>query len=425
VYTSDAPGAHDFALLRSLALPDGTVPVASRPGRPTEDCLFADPTRGGRAFKVRNLNGLAPHQGGDTHAAATARSGVVAAFNLQGSAWDRAKRLYAFFEDALVESFEEKAEVLKTKPLVKAVTGAVNKKRTTLAASTAKEDAFSNSFRGDVVNAEEGHGSSSSGAGAEVATLATTTTTTTSSSTAATKNPAIAVARRRRAERRASTTISAADVWPSLAERNEVASTTARKASSATRGQLEVVAWSFVDQSLQVLQPGESIALDLAPKEFEVVTLVPLQRLTYSDEHSSATVAWAPIGLAGMMNAGGTIVSDSVEHGSTSTSSSSSSSSSSSGGSDDISSMVDDDGASGKPVARVRCMGPGQFVAYASAPPAEVRVAVATDGCDPDTLVPLQEPRTETDVVFEHDSATNALFVELSATGYHDITVQW
>mmetsp|Transcript_31307 Transcript_31307/g.63505 ORF Transcript_31307/g.63505 Transcript_31307/m.63505 type:complete len:515 (+) Transcript_31307:546-2090(+) len=113
VYTSDAPGKHDFALLRKLAFPDGSVPVCSRPGRPTLDSLFADPTRGGAAFKVFNLNELqqqpltpqpfspagSPELGSPELGGRGGGTGVVAAFNLQGSAWDRKRRLYAFFED--------------------------------------------------------------------------------------------------------------------------------------------------------------------------------------------------------------------------------------------------------------------------------------------------------------------------------------
>ncbi|VFQ97481.1 unnamed protein product [Cuscuta campestris] len=47
VYVSDAPGRHDFDLLKKLVLPDGSVLRARLPGRPTKDCLFSDPTRDG------------------------------------------------------------------------------------------------------------------------------------------------------------------------------------------------------------------------------------------------------------------------------------------------------------------------------------------------------------------------------------------
>jgi hypothetical protein len=233
---------------------------------------------------------------------------------------------------------------------------------------------------------------------------------------AAAADPGAVAARRRRAERRASTTVSAADVWPTLALRggtppNRSAASVA--GAGAEEAGLTVAAWSFVAQRLRVLAAGDAVALDLAPKEFEVVTMVPLQRLKRGAHAAAAgvgavggraaaeqvvEVAWAPVGLAGMMNAGGTVVADSAEHASS---------------------------GSG-PVARVRCMGPGRFLAYASARPAGVAVAVATKGNDPGTLVPVEAgAEAEKAVAFEHDAATGALFVALAATGHHDITVRW
>lgn len=44
---SDKPGNHNFELLKKLVLPDGSVLRAQLPGRPTRDCLFADPARDG------------------------------------------------------------------------------------------------------------------------------------------------------------------------------------------------------------------------------------------------------------------------------------------------------------------------------------------------------------------------------------------
>ncbi|MBL8057658.1 MAG: hypothetical protein JNK29_13225, partial [Anaerolineales bacterium] len=66
VYVSDKPEVHDFDLLRTLVLPDGTVPRAQLPGRPTRDCLFHDPTREAVLLKIFNRN---------------AGTGVVGAFN--------------------------------------------------------------------------------------------------------------------------------------------------------------------------------------------------------------------------------------------------------------------------------------------------------------------------------------------------------
>lgn len=57
VYVSDKPDAHDFALLRKMVLPDGTVLRADGPGRPTRDCLFHDPTKEDVLLKIFNRNG--------------------------------------------------------------------------------------------------------------------------------------------------------------------------------------------------------------------------------------------------------------------------------------------------------------------------------------------------------------------------------
>lgn len=54
VYVSDKPGTHDGALLRKLVLSDGTTARALEPGRPTRDCLFADPTTEDRLLKIWN-----------------------------------------------------------------------------------------------------------------------------------------------------------------------------------------------------------------------------------------------------------------------------------------------------------------------------------------------------------------------------------
>lgn len=47
-FISDKPGNHNFELLKKLVLPDGSVLRAQLPGRPTLDCLFADPARDGK-----------------------------------------------------------------------------------------------------------------------------------------------------------------------------------------------------------------------------------------------------------------------------------------------------------------------------------------------------------------------------------------
>lgn len=57
MYVSDKPGEHDFALLHSLVLPDGSVLRASLPGRPTRDCLFVDVLRDGKSLLKVGLGG--------------------------------------------------------------------------------------------------------------------------------------------------------------------------------------------------------------------------------------------------------------------------------------------------------------------------------------------------------------------------------
>ncbi|KAH7689095.1 Glycosyl hydrolases 36 protein [Dioscorea alata] len=75
IYVSDKPGNHDFDLLKKLVLPDGSILRAKLPGRPTRDCLFADPARDGEnLLKIWNLND---------------HCGVIGVFNCQGAGWCR------------------------------------------------------------------------------------------------------------------------------------------------------------------------------------------------------------------------------------------------------------------------------------------------------------------------------------------------
>ncbi|KQK19399.1 hypothetical protein BRADI_1g48050v3 [Brachypodium distachyon] len=85
VYVSDAPGKHDFALLRKMVLPDGTVLRARLPGRPTRDCLFADPARDGVSLlKIWNVNRF---------------TGVLGVYNCQGAAWSSAEKKNVFHDE--------------------------------------------------------------------------------------------------------------------------------------------------------------------------------------------------------------------------------------------------------------------------------------------------------------------------------------
>ncbi|XP_023734016.1 probable galactinol--sucrose galactosyltransferase 6 [Lactuca sativa] len=84
IYVSDAPGKHDFDLLKKLVLPDGSVLRARLPGRPTKDCLFVDPTRDGVSLlKIWNMNKY---------------TGVIGVYNCQGAAWDAMEHKNMFHE---------------------------------------------------------------------------------------------------------------------------------------------------------------------------------------------------------------------------------------------------------------------------------------------------------------------------------------
>ncbi|KAL6974137.1 putative galactinol--sucrose galactosyltransferase 6 [Sarracenia purpurea var. burkii] len=84
VYVSDAPGKHDFDLLKKLVLPDGSVLRAQLPGRPTKDCLFSDPSRDGVSLlKIWNMNKY---------------TGVLGVYNCQGAAWNSIERKNTFHQ---------------------------------------------------------------------------------------------------------------------------------------------------------------------------------------------------------------------------------------------------------------------------------------------------------------------------------------
>lgn len=80
VYTSDKPGTHGIDLLQQLAFRDGSILRCTRAARPTSRSLFSDVLRDDSSLLVlQNTNTC---------------NVVLAAFNLQGSAWDRQKRKY-------------------------------------------------------------------------------------------------------------------------------------------------------------------------------------------------------------------------------------------------------------------------------------------------------------------------------------------
>ncbi|CAA3014148.1 galactinol--sucrose galactosyltransferase [Olea europaea subsp. europaea] len=78
IYVSDSVGKHNFELLKSLVLPNGSLLRCDYYALPTRDCLFEDPLHDGKTMlKIWNLNKY---------------TGVVGAFNCQGGGWCRETR---------------------------------------------------------------------------------------------------------------------------------------------------------------------------------------------------------------------------------------------------------------------------------------------------------------------------------------------
>ncbi|CAI9758575.1 unnamed protein product [Fraxinus pennsylvanica] len=78
IYVSDSVGKHNFELLKSLVLPNGSLLRCDYYALPTRDCLFEDPLHDGKPMlKIWNLNKY---------------TGVVGAFNCQGGGWCRETR---------------------------------------------------------------------------------------------------------------------------------------------------------------------------------------------------------------------------------------------------------------------------------------------------------------------------------------------
>ncbi|KAF5205572.1 Galactinol--sucrose galactosyltransferase [Thalictrum thalictroides] len=85
IYVSDDVGKHDFKLLKSLALPDGSILRCESYALPTKDCLFEDPLHDGKTLlKIWNLNKY---------------TGVIGAFNCQGGGWSRKDRQNKSFSE--------------------------------------------------------------------------------------------------------------------------------------------------------------------------------------------------------------------------------------------------------------------------------------------------------------------------------------
>ena len=57
IYVSDTVGKHNFDLLKTLVLPDGSILRCEYYALPTKDCLFEDPLHDGKTMlKIWNLN---------------------------------------------------------------------------------------------------------------------------------------------------------------------------------------------------------------------------------------------------------------------------------------------------------------------------------------------------------------------------------
>ncbi|KAF7819543.1 putative galactinol--sucrose galactosyltransferase 5 [Senna tora] len=102
IYVSDSVGKHNFDLLRTLVLPDGSILRCHHYALPTRDCLFADPLHDGKTMlKIWNLNKF---------------TGVIGVFNCQGGGWfrdTRSNRCAAEFSH--VVSTKTKAEEIEWK----------------------------------------------------------------------------------------------------------------------------------------------------------------------------------------------------------------------------------------------------------------------------------------------------------------------
>ncbi|KAF8010949.1 hypothetical protein BT93_J1550 [Corymbia citriodora subsp. variegata] len=78
IYVSDSVGKHNFQLLKTLVLPDGSILRCEYYALPTRDCLFEDPLHDGKTMlKIWNYNKY---------------TGVIGAFNCQGGGWSRESR---------------------------------------------------------------------------------------------------------------------------------------------------------------------------------------------------------------------------------------------------------------------------------------------------------------------------------------------
>ena len=234
LYVSDRPGKHDPQLLQKLVLPDGTQLRCKGPGRPTRDALFTDPnTDGASALKIWNRN---------------AHTGVVAAFNVQGSSWDRAVRAFAV---------DEKLSTVDV--------------TTTVSASDVE----------GLVSAAGPVGSGGGGAVREAGVVVPVRAASVAGQLAAAEE-----------EREAAQ----ANAAPQEAE--------AEEASGSSEGRPAAVIFGQRSRELRALGAKEAHSLTLAPREWELFTVSPVAH--------SGHASFAPLGLVTMLNGGGAIVASAL-----------------------------------------------------------------------------------------------------------------
>ena len=104
------------------------------------------------------------------------------------------------------------------------------------------------------------------------------------------------------------------------------------------------VAFRHRTSRLEYLHDGTTpLEATLAPKQWDIVTFVPVHEAEYE---STGGISWAPIGLADMMNSGGSILE-----------------------------ATDIDGDAKRPSTVITTRGPGRFIAYCRPEPSQISLA--------------------------------------------------
>ena len=125
-----------------------------------------------------------------------------------------------------------------------------------------------------------------------------------------------------------------------------------------------------------------SIETSLAPKQWEIVTFVSVRQ---AESEGAGSISWAPIGLADMLNSGGSIL-DSAD--------------------------FNTDGKRASIVFTTR--GPGRFIAYCRPEPSQISL--------------VDDPTAPTSLPYTYDSRTGALSFVLPSERMdkpHRVKVAW